>query len=73
MNSENLVEKSDPNDCKAKTPAQNVTQVNVNQTRDLDYKKMYEELMVEFESFKTEVNKKEQDYLRGKNHVCNRQ
>ena len=29
-------------------------------------KKMYEDLLVEFENFKTEVNKKEQDYLRGK-------
>lgn len=61
-NSENLIEKGDAIDGKAKPPAQNVTQV----TKDLDYKKMYEDLMVEFENFKTEVNKKEQDYLRGK-------
>ena len=64
VNNEHL-EKGSGDLCKVKPPAPNVTQVSVNQTKDLDYKKMYEDLLVEFENFKTEVNKKEQDYLRG--------
>ena len=64
VNNEHPVEKGDLG--KARPSAPNVTQVSVNQTKDLNYKKMYEDLLVEFENFKTEVNKKEQDYLRGK-------
>ena len=64
VNNEHPVEKGSGDLGKAAKPS-NVTQVSVNQTKNLDYKKMYEDLLVEFESFKAEVNKKEQDNLRG--------
>lgn len=65
VNNEHPVEKGSSDLGKVKPP--NVTQVAVNQTKNLDYKKMYEDLLVEFENFKAEVNKKEQDNLRGMN------
>ncbi|KAK4336904.1 hypothetical protein RND71_043469 [Anisodus tanguticus] len=40
-----------------------------NKNSPIDYKKLYEELLVEFEKFKNEVSKKENDFLREKRQM----
>lgn len=79
VNSDNLVEKQSDDYKSIKSANQAFNQpLSSNQTssrqlsqtkeinNELDYKKMYEDLLAEFEAYKIEVNKKEQDYLREK-------